>query len=457
MTPTPSESPRRSAAGRLAVMMFLQYAVWGIWIPYLANYLGAPVDAGGLGFTGTQIGWLLGLAGSVGAVAAPLIAGQLADRVMNAERALGLLLLVGGVVKWITAYQTSYGSWMVLSILYSVLYMPTLALTNSVAFANLDDPEKKFPPVRALGTIGWIVASVAFPLVWMQQDVQLASSWPFMIGVDRPDATARIADALIVSGVISILYGLFCLLLLPKTPPKKDAAQPLAFAEAIKLLRRVDVLLVTIAALLISMIHQCYFFRTGPFLEHAIGVGAGQVGPIMALGQISEIVTLAVLGWFLKSLGYKTVLCLGAASYMLRYGIFALEPSPGVIKLAMLLHGMNYGFFFAGSFLYIERIAPPSIRHSAQTAFGIVILGVGPILAGFYNGSFDRFRDPVASDPGASVQSYNEFWWTQSAIAGVVLILLLVGFRSRAATAGRPLADDSTADVGDAQAAPAER
>ena len=431
-----NERLARSAGMRLSVMMFLQYAVWGVWLPYLANYLGAPVADGGLGFSGAQIGWLLGLAGSIGAVMAPLIAGQLADRVMNAERALALLLLLGGIVKWITAYQTSYGAWVVLSILYSVMYMPTLALTNSVAFANLDDPEKKFPPVRALGTIGWIIASVAFPLVWMQTDVHAVTSWPFMAGTDRPDATARIADALIVSGAVSVLYAVYCFVALPKTPPKRDAAKPLAFAEAFALLRRGDVAVLTLAALAISMIHQCYFFRTGPYLEHAVGVGAGGVGPIMALGQVSEIVVLAVLGWFLKSLGYKTVLALGALSYALRYGIFALEPSVGVVQAAMLLHGMNYGFFFAGSFLYIERVAPAHIRHSAQTVFGIVILGVGPILAGLYNGYFDRFT--TSDEAGAAVQSYTQFWWAQSAIAAAVLVLLLVAFRARASVHDDP-------------------
>ena len=361
---------------------------------------------------------------------------------MNAERALALLLLLGGIVKWITAYQTGYGAWLALSILYSVLYMPTLALTNSVAFANLDDPEKKFPPVRALGTIGWIVASVAFPLIWMQTQVKPIGSWPFLAGTDLPDATARIADALIVSGVVSIGYAFYCLLALPKTPPSKDDTRPLAFAEAFGLMRRVDVAALTAAALLIAMIHQCYFFRTGPYLEHAIGIDAGQVGPVMALGQISEIAVLAVLGWFLKALGYKAVLTLGAASYALRYGIFALEPEPGVVKAAMLLHGFNYGFFFAGSFLYIERVAPAAIRHSAQTVFGIVILGVGPILAGFYNGQFDRFKVPVQDAEGKAVldangaalmaQQYPQFWTSQAAIAGLVVLLLLLAFRSRA-------------------------
>ncbi len=423
----PVAGSKNSAAVRLSVMMFLQYAVWGVWLPYLANYLGASVEAGGLGFSGKQIGLILGLAGSIGAVTAPFIAGQVADRYLNAERALGLLLLLGGIVQLILSVQTSFMAWLLLSILYSVLYMPTLALTNSVAFANLDDPERKFPPVRSLGTIGWIVASVAFPVLWMKTDAHLVAYWPFVDGTPKANETELIADALKVAGSVSILYAIYCVLVLPKTPPKKDVANPLAFAEAFGLFVRFDLLVLTVAALLISMIHQCYFMRTGPYLQDAIGFAASDVGPVMAIGQVSEIVVLAVLGLFLKNLGYKWVLALGALSYVLRYGIFAWvlgtdEPSQGVVQAAMALHGLNYGFFFAGSFLYVEKVAPENIRHSAQTVFGIIILGVGPVLAGIYNGFFDRFKD--AQDQ----QLYDVFWWTQSGIAALMLLLLLVAF-----------------------------
>ncbi len=420
--------PKQSAGLRLSVMMFLQYAVWGVWLPYLANYLGAPVADGGLGFSGAQIGWILGLAGSIGAMAAPFIAGQVADRYLNAERALALLLILGGIVKIITAYQTGYAAWLVLSVLYSVLYMPTLALTNSIAFANLDDPEKKFPPVRALGTIGWIVASVAFPVIWMQTDIHMTGTWPFIAGTDKANATALIADALIVSGVVSIGYAVYCLILLPKTPPKQDVAHPLAFAEAFSLFKRSDFAVLTFAALLISMIHQCYFIRTGPYLENAIGFAGSAVGPVMAIGQVSEILVLAVLGLFIKNLGYKWVLVLGTLSFVLRYGLFAYvlsseEPSKGVVQAAMILHGFNYGCFFAGAFLYVEKIAPPNIRHSAQTVFGIIILGLGPVLAGAYNQYFDRFKD--AND----AQQYEQFWYTQSGIALVAMLVILAVFR----------------------------
>lgn len=407
-TAPPPEAPK-SAGIRLSMMMFLQYAVWGIWLPYLANYLGTPIDDGGLGFTGGQIGWILGLAGSIGAIAAPFIAGQVADRYLNAERALALLLVFGGIVKYITAAQTGYMPWMVLSILYSVLYMPTLALTNSVAFANLDDPEKKFPPIRSLGTIGWIVASTAFPLLWLNAE-------------DAAVNTTRIADALRVSGVLSVLYGIYCFTVLPKTPPKRDATNPLAFAEAFGLLRHPGFLLVTLVALPISMIHQCYFIRTGPFLENAVGLAVKWVGPVMSIGQWSEIIFLALLGLFIKRLGYKWVLILGTGSYALRYGLFALQEPAWLVVAAMTLHGLNYGCFFAGAFLYVEKVAPVRIRHSAQTVFGIVILGIGPVAAGFYNQYFDRFKD------AADAQQYHQFWWTQAGIALLATLVLLTLF-----------------------------
>jgi len=426
MTVAGPVGPKSSAGVRLGVMMFLQYAVWGVWLPLLSRYLGAPVEGGGLGFTGMQVGWILGLAGSIGAVTGPFIAGQVADRYMNAERALAVLLFLGGIVQYVLSTQTSYGAWLALSICYSVLYMPTLALTNSIAFANLDDPEKKFPPVRSLGTIGWIVASVAFPVLWMSrpETVGLLKSWPFIGGEPSADATARIATALKVSGVASVLYAVYSVLLLPKTPPKKVVQHPLAFAEAFSLFKRLDFTVLTLAALMISMIHNCYFIRTGPYLVEAVGFTDDKIGPVMAIGQVSEIVVLAVLGLFLKRLGYKWVLTLGALSFALRYGLFAFVlsadvPSKGIVQAAMALHGLNYGFFFAGSFLFVEKVAPQHIRHSAQTVFGIIILGAGPVLAGLYNGTFDRFKDEAGG------QRYDVFWWTQAGIALLATLVLL--------------------------------
>lgn len=421
-------STSRGAGLALGTMMFLQYAVWGVWLPYLANYLMGPLEKGGLAFSGAQVGWILGLAGSIGALCAPFLAGQIADRFINAERWLGVLLVAGGVVKCATAYAHDYGAFLGLSILYSICYMPTLALTNSIALAHLRDPERSFPPIRTWGTIGWIVASTLFPLLWLQQDVRVTPLPFFFEGTPRPDAIARLGDCLLVSGVVSVGYGLWAMAMLPKTPPTRSVEHPLAFARAFLLLGHRGFLAATLAALPISMIHQVYFIRTGPLLV-AAGYDESKVGPVMSIGQFSEIAVLALLGMVLKGLGYKWVVALGALAFAVRYGIFALaspdaasgEPGlKGVLAGAMVLHGVCYACFFAGLYLYIDRVSPKDVRHSAQTLFGIVILGLGPVLAGFYNEMLDAWfvREGVTA--------WGQLWGVQAAL-GVLGLLLVLG------------------------------
>ncbi len=196
----------------------------------------------------------------------------------------------------------------------------------------------------------------------------------------------------IVSGALGILYALFALVCLPRTPPQPDQAHPLAWARAFALLKSPGMLVITLVGLPIAMIHTAYFFRVNPFLTDAVDIPLKWTGLILSLGQWSELVFLALLALFIKRLGYKWVLALGGLAYVLRFAIFASTDSVPLIAVAQGLHGLCYGCFFAGSYIYVDRIAPPDIRHSAQTAFGIIMLGLGPILAGFYNQIFDRFQ-----------------------------------------------------------------
>ena len=419
----------KSNVGRLSVMMFLQYAVWGAWLPLAARYLTAPTTEGGLGFTGTQMGLILGLAGSIGAICAPFIAGQLADRHFSTERFLAALLAVGGVIKWVTASQTGYGTWLLLSIAYSIVYMPTLALSNSMAFANLDDRERQFPKVRVWGTIGWIAASWIFPMIYLQSGLHLQIMPPFLVGPELPNVTARLADSLRFSALISWGYAAFCLTL-PHTPPRKDATEKLAFKKAFRLLREPSFAVLIAAALPISVIHQVYFLQTPPFLSH-LGLMDSQIGPAMTIGQFSEIVIMGLLGVMLARLGFRTVITLGAAAYFVRYMIWSFTSLPvPVLVASQVLHGICYACFFASAYIYTDRVAPADIRHSAQTVFGIIILGGGPVLGGLLSG---WLADTYAQSGG--VIDYGALWRVVALIGLGAAVLFWMGFRERKAPA----------------------
>ena len=403
--------------------MFLQFAIWGAWLPLTARYLSASIAEGGLGFSGSEIGMILGLAGSIGAIVSPFIAGQFADRYFSTERILSFLVITGGIVKWYTATRTDYESWLWLSILYSVLYMPTLALSNSVAFSHIDDAENTFPKIRVWGTIGWIAASWAFPMIWLQQNLSFQLMPPFLSGDEVPNVTARLADALKFSGIISMVYGAFCFLL-PNTPPKADAVEKLAFKKAFNLFNNKSFLVLVLASLGVSIIHQIYFLQTGPFLSF-IGIKDSSIGPAMTIGQFAEIITMAYLGFFLKRLGFKKVITIGIFAYYARYMIFGMTfLPPWIMVLSQAFHGFCFAFFFAAGFIYVDKLADDDIRHSVQTVFGIIIFGGGPVVGGWLSGYLQNMFTLNG------VFNYSNFWYTLAGIGLVVTLLFYYSFNN---------------------------
>lgn len=420
---------------RLSVMMFLQYAMWGFWLPVLAMYLQASPEQGGLGFQPGQVGWILGLAASFGAVTAPFVAGQVADRYFSTERFLACLLIVGGAIQWAMTFQTTFLAWLILSVLYSICFQPTIALTNSLAFSHLTDANKQFPWVRVWGTIGWIAASWFFPMVWLQTNLKFQPLPPFFAGDQVPDATARVVDAMRFSGGLAFIYAVFSLAL-PHTPPKRGAVEPLAFMKAFRLLSRPSFATLILAALPISIIHQIYFVQTSPFLKDALGLQESYVGPAMSIGQFAEILVMAALGYMLTGLGFRMTIVIGGLAYFLRYVIFGTVDLPiWLIVASQALHGLCFSCFFAAAFIYVDRIADVDVRHSAQTVFGIVILGLGPVLAapilGFLSSMFRTPEDTL---------DYTGLWYSLAGIAIVTTILFGLFFRDE--TAG-PLVEDA--------------
>ncbi len=409
---------------RLYAMMFLQYAVYGLWLPIAARFLSADPAIGGLGFSDWQIGMIVGVASAIGALSAPFIAGQIADRYVAPSQCLAVLLVVGGAIKFITAYQTTFAAWLCLSIAYAVLFMPTVSLTNSLAMAHLPDPKRQFSRVRAVGTFGWIVVAWTFPMLWLQSDLHFRWLPPFFTGTELPNAPARMIDSVRVAGVVSVAYGVFCWFALPRTQPNREGGKTLAFAKAFALMRRPSFAVLVAATLALSIIHAFYFFQMSKYLS-AIGLADAYIMPAMSLGQFSEIAALALLGPVLPRLGFRTVISLGAFCYFLKYAFFGttLLPLP-VIVAAQLIHGFSFAFFFAASFIYVDRISPPDTRYSAQTVFMLVILGIGPLLASPLNG----WLAALCTTEAGSL-NYSIFWYVAAGIGMVATLWLATAFR----------------------------
>jgi nucleoside transporter len=402
-------APRERVGLRLSIMMLLQHSVRGVWLPYLVAYLITSRAGGGLGFTGGEAGWIIAIS-AMGAVLAPIVAGQVADRYLNAEKALAGLIFITAICSFFLWRATTFPAYLAISIIYSTAYMPTHSLSNSLSFAHLDHPERQFPIVRAFGSFGWIVSSSAFTVIWLSTSSIITN-------------TARVADALFVSGVIAIVYAIYCIFVLPPTPPKRGAHHPLAFARAFTLLKRRGFAVVVMAALPIAMIHQAYSMRISPFLRDDVHMPLSWIGPALSLGQWLEIGFLFGLGMLIKRLGYRGVLFIGCLAQFVRFTIFALAPhSMPLIIVALAIHGLCYAAFFAAAFIYVERVAPVDIRHSAQTVFGIVILGLGPVAAGLFNQQFDRF----VTSSGA--QEYHQFWVAQAAVGLIASLLVALVF-----------------------------
>lgn len=354
---------------RLSAMMFLQYAIWGAWVVVLGAYLGKPPEGGDpqlyLGFAPTQVGAIFSLL-PLATIIAPFIFGQIADRLLSTQYLLAICHIVGAVVLFAIGKQQQYGAFMWLMFLYSLLYAPTLALTNSLAFSHMKDSEREFGGIRVWGTLGWI-----------------AAGW--VLGAWRNWLPAIPGDMLFLAAGFSMLLGLFSLAL-PNTPPKKEGANPLAFLEALKLFKSPSFTVFMIISFIVGTELEFYYILTSPFMEH-IGWDRAEVPTVMTIAQIAEILVMAVmLPRLLPKLGARKMLSIGVVAWPIRYAIFAFLPLKLVVAASLLLHGFCYVFFFVVGFIYVDRIAPKDIKASAQALVAIVVLGAGRFLGSRFAG-----------------------------------------------------------------------
>lgn len=413
---------------RLNLMMFLEYAAKGLWFPLASVFLTASTVEGGLGFTQQQKGWIIGIPLAVGSCCAPFI-GRLCDKRFATEKCLALLLFFVGVFKLITAQQSSFVAWMGLSVAFSILYVPTIALTNSLAMSHLADPKQEFPRVRVWGTLGWVAVAWVFPMIWLQSGLKFQWLPPFFKGTPMPDATARMLDSVTAAGVVCLVYAVYCAFALPKTPPKGNDRKFDLF-EALALFRHRSFTVLMIAALLLSVVHTIYFMQMGSFLKTA-GLQAQNVMPAMSLGQVSEILMLAILGPMLAKLGFRVTMAIGAGAFALRYFLFSMQLPVEAFVAAQTLHGVCFGCFYASAFIYVDRLAPVTVRHSAQALFGFVMYGLGPIIAAQVNGLFASYA--VKEGEKMNMAGYGTYWLGTAVIALIATVLIGIAFRDESA------------------------
>jgi len=355
---------------RLSLMMFLEYVVWGSWWPLLARYL-----SDFLHFSGTQIGWLFATA-AIASLSGVFVSGQLADRFLSTDRFLGASHVVGGLAMFALAFQKSFWPFFFVMLAHMLVYVPTLSLTNSICFHHLKDAQKEFGRVRLWGTIGWI-----------------AASWPFVFILEgkKGDALgAALTSIFVVAGAASLALAAFSLLL-PPTPPTRHM-QKNAPLEAIKLLWVPSVFILFLVTFMDSLVHQCYFQWTSPFLA-AIGIPDNLIMAAMSIGQIAEIVTMASLGFFLRRLGWRRTMIFGILGHVLRFFIYSVGEPAWLVVSSNLVHGFCYAFFFASVYIFVDEQFPKDARASAQGLFNFLILGLGPFVGSLFWGRLgDAYR-----------------------------------------------------------------
>ncbi|WP_218667574.1 MFS transporter [Citrobacter portucalensis] len=386
---------------RLSLMMFLQFFIWGSWSVTL-----------GLVMSQHNMSLLIGDAFSAGPIASilsPFVLGMLVDRFFASQKVMAVMHLAGAAILWFVpqALMAQNGALLIgLLFGYTLCYMPTLALTNNIAFHSLSDKDKTFPVVRVFGTIGWIVAGI-------------------FIGVTGISDTTGIFTLAAIISVILALYSLT----LPNTPaPAKGLpvkVRDLFCADAFALLKVRHFFVFSLCATLISVPLGTYYAYTASFLADA---GVGDVSTAMSFGQMSEIFFMLVIPFLFRRLGVKYMLLIGMCAWFVRYAFFALgisEEGRFLLYLGILLHGVCYDFFFVVGFIYTDRIAGEKVKGQAQSMIVMFTYGIGMLLGSQISGAL--YNRLVA---GQTVpQAWTTFWWIPAVAAAVIALIFLFSFK----------------------------
>ncbi len=444
---------------RLAVMMFFQFFIWGAWYVTAPNYLGT------IGFTADDFGWTYSV-GPIAGMISPFFVGMVADRLFSAQKVLGAMHLAGGGLMFSASMFMGNASPSMINtlfFLYMLTYFPTLALTNTLAMKNITDPEREFPAIRVLGTIGWIVAGLALTVAKIETGVEM-----FYLA----------AGSSVVLGIYSFT--------LPNTPPSQQgpvSARQILGLDALVLLKNPSYLLFLIASTLICIPLAFYYQIASRVVEMA----DMPIGQTMSYGQMSEIFFMLVMPFFFRRLGVKWMLAVGMAAWVARYGLFAIGAPDEIhwmIIGGIVLHGICYDFFFVTGQIYTDKVAPEPIRAQAQGLLVLFTLGLGMFIgakvAGHIEGQhtteqskqfaaevktlaaqIDEAKDDKAKteeltakkkqarhDELAAIE-WEPLWKKPALFAAVILVFFCLVFRDRTTDTDADTDADTITDTGD--------
>ena len=388
----------------LSVMMFLNFFIWGGWFVTMGTYLG-----GKLGASGTQIGVAYGTQ-SWGAIIAPFIIGLIADRFFAAQKILGVLHLVGAALMWYISTAPGFSQFFPALLVYMILYMPTLALVNSISFKQMNHPESEFPSIRVLGTVGWIVANLIIGWLAWEETGSLALTFKM----------TAIASA--VLGVMSFT--------LPNTPPPKAGTKTrisdILGLDALGMLKNPSYLVFFLASVAICIPLAFYYSFANPFLNE---IGVTAAASKQSMGQMSEVLFMLLMPVIFVRWGVKKMLLVGMGAWVLRYILFAYGDNDAgywMLITGILLHGICYDFFFVTGQIYTDNFAGEKFKSAAQGLITLATYGVGMLIGYSISGMVAD-----ANLVGENAHNWVNIWLVPAVIAGVVLLLFAVLFREK--------------------------
>ncbi len=383
---------------KLSLMMLLEYFIWGAWYVTMGTYMSEFLHS-----SGVQIGAAYS-ALAIATMISPFFVGMVADRFFAAQKIMGVLHLIGGALLFMATQIQDNTAFYWVIVIYSLLYMPTIALSNNIAFQQMSDPGKQFPWIRVFGTLGWIVAGLMIGF----------------LGIEKTPSTFHMAaGASVLLGIVSFV--------LPNTPPKgkgADASSALG-SDAFVLFKDRPYLIFFIAAILVCIPLSFYYGFANLFLNE---LGMENAASKMILGQVSEAVFILAIPFLFNSIGVKKMLLLGMGAWILRYILFSfgnIETASWMLYGGILLHGICYDFFFVTGYMYTEKKAGEKIKNAAQGLFTFATYGVGMFIGTWFSG----FTTEYYTTEGT--HQWSGIWMVPVYIAVAVLIYFILFFKEK--------------------------